>query len=187
MMMGKIEGAKEVVEAENGWIILRTSAGRTLGLAKSLTEAGIPAWTPSDVRQWRLPRTAKRVERDIPMMPGLVFAVADRLGDVIAITHLPMSPHPAFSVFRWNGSYPMVADRSLDPVRRLEAARKSQRALKEKRKAIPAGTRVRSVSGASEGLIGVVERAGEQFATVQFDGGALPLVIATYLLVEERK
>lgn len=169
------------------WIILRTSAGRTLTLARSLAQAGIEVWTPQEVRHMRLPRSSKRVDRDLAMLPGFVFARAVHLEALRHFTVMPMSPHPAFSIFRWNDGYPLIADTALDPLRRIEQSRRSKRALQERRKAIPTGTRVRAASGPAEGLVGVVEKANAQFATVRFAGGSIPMAIAAYLLVEDGK
>ena len=168
-----------------GWIIVRTSAGRTLSLTKALVGAGIVAWSPSDVREWRLPRSSKRVEKGVPMMPGFVFVRAEHLAELIAARAQPVWQFPAFSIFRWNDGYPVVTDASLDPLRRHEAVRKTRRALKERRQAIPKGTKVKASSGGFEGMIGVVEESTGAYATISFPGWRVPIKVASCLLVAD--
>lgn len=49
-----------------------------------------------------------------------VFARADGEPDLIPILALPVSPHPAFSIFRYAGGVPLIREGQVDSLRRAE-------------------------------------------------------------------
>lgn len=107
------------------WAILRTSGGQTLPLMRSLCEAGFDVWSPAKpIRRTiraKTPSGTRLVETEVPILPTFVFA-NDRdlaaLGDIAALS---ISPHPAFSVFRYGGRIPIVDDAEVRGLRDEEA------------------------------------------------------------------
>jgi transcriptional antiterminator NusG len=161
-----------------GWCILRTAGQRTLLLATSLQEAGFDVWTPQETQAKRAPRGSKaKIERVVPMMPSFVFARATALADLVGILALPSSPHPAFSIFRYNGCIPLVSDREVERLRTAER----RIVPKAKQKIFGIGTRVHIPEGAFAGLSGIVEEGGGKSTIVCF-GGNVSFSIATFLL-----
>jgi hypothetical protein len=165
----------------NDWCILRTSAGRTLPLVASLQEAGLDAWSPMVVKVTRKPRGSKgRVERECPIMPTFVFARAACLPALAEILAQPMNPHPSFSIFRYYGRIPLVADREIAPARAEEERARKTMLKKTHRHAFPVGEKVRVTEGVAAGMSGVVEAGDGSFALVAF--GSFQMKIATFLL-----
>jgi transcription antitermination factor NusG len=162
------------------WCILRTSGGRTLALAKSLGDAGFDVWTPAQTMRRRRPRSKVTVEIELPIMPTFVFVRADRLHDLAQVLNLPMSPHPQFSIFRYLGKYPCIAEHEVAGMRK-EEARYRVAQLKTKRHVFPKGDTVRVTDGPAAGMSGVVQDGDGKFAVVAF-GGRFRLKIATFLL-----
>jgi len=107
------------------WAILRTSGGQTLPLMRSLCEAGFDVWSPAKpIRRTiraKTPSGTRLIETEVPILPTFVFA-NDRdlsaLGDIAALS---ISPHPAFSVFRYGGRIPIVGDAEVRGLREEEA------------------------------------------------------------------
>lgn len=162
------------------WCILRTSAGRTLALVRSLVEAKIDAWSPLEVRSRRRPRSKVRVEHEVAIVPSFVFVRADRLGELMAIAASPMNPHPAFSLFKHAGRVPLIPDREITSLRQAEQ-RAADARRKTQRKHLDAGAHVHLTEGPGAGLEGVVEQGGNgKFAKVSI--GGITLKIATWLL-----
>lgn len=116
------------------WCILRTSGGRTLALEASLSGAGFDVWTPKELKTRKRARSTITVEQAVPIAPTLVFASADRLRDLFAITILPASPHPDFSVFRHAGRVPLIGDEAIAGLRdaQRDADSAYQRVLDER-------------------------------------------------------
>ncbi|WP_288935544.1 hypothetical protein [uncultured Sphingomonas sp.] len=118
MMHQKIERTFIPALAEpKRWCILRTSAGRTLALTDDLVAAGIPAWTPRRVVKRPAPGNARRyvvgrrrvmVEVTVAILPGFVFANADHLNAIFALSALPPGSFPAFSILRLGERVPLV-------------------------------------------------------------------------------
>jgi hypothetical protein len=115
---------------DQSWCILRTSASRTLKLAKSLRDAGIEAWTPARVIKRPALGSAGRyvmgqrrvlVEVALPIMPGFVFAHAVRLADLFVISDAPFSPHPGFSLLRLADRVPLITEEQIAGLRDAEA------------------------------------------------------------------
>lgn len=161
------------------WCILRTAGQRTVPLAASLAAAGFEAWTPQQTQSRRLPRGSKaKVERIVSMMPTFVFVRADTLPDLVDIMALPVSPHPPFSIFRWNGRIPLIGDSE------IEGLRTEERKVipKAKQRVFTPGEKVHLPEGAAfGGLTGVVEGRDGKHTLVCF-GGATSFKIATFLL-----
>jgi hypothetical protein len=107
--MAGIEQQDQAPTAQR-WCILRTSGGRTLALARSLSDAGLDVWTPVQSLTKRRGRTRERVAYDAPIMPTFVFARAQHLADLERIRELPAGTHPGFSIFRYLGRIPLISD-----------------------------------------------------------------------------
>jgi hypothetical protein len=184
------------------WCILRTSAGRTLGVAKALADAGFEVWTPSEMQLRRAPRSRTKRERMIPLIPTFVFARADRLTDLIALSKKPSQNYqywdaeerrmmargvPYFSVFRHLDRYPLITDAS------LEALRQAEQRMKGKPRtgtSVPVpvfelGTQVRVPEGSFAGMIGVVEESKGEYTLVCFPKWSVPIKIASLLLLAD--
>lgn len=170
--MGRNNGA-------DGWCILRCSAARTLLVATSLASAGVEVWTPAEIQQRRRGRARERVDCEIAIMPTFVFARAAELAGLFAILASPLNPHPAFSIFRFHGRIPIVSERDMSALRRVEEKARTRR-LRTERKVIPVGTSVRMNEGGFAGMSGVVEESDGKFALVAF-GGSFRVKIATFL------
>ncbi|MGI4763452.1 MAG: hypothetical protein ACRYGP_00025 [Janthinobacterium lividum] len=177
------------------WCILRTAGPRTLPLARSLNAAGIEAWTPMLVVNWRRPRSKATVERDAPILPTFVFVAEHHLADVLAILDMPVSPHPPFSVFRFAGRVPRIRSGKMAALRAYEAseAAKYQRA-KDRAASKPTkprgtmpdiGVTVRVVGEGVlfGGMTGTVVGQKNRSAVVDF-GGSIPIDIEAWLLSE---
>ena len=121
-----------------GWCILRTGGPRTLRLAESLGKAGIEAWTPRRTYKRPVPGAKPRLdgvrpmqELDTPILPTFVFVRAVHVGQVEAIERDQANPHiasrhPPFSLWRYHGAVPFIADREiigLQEEERREAAK----------------------------------------------------------------
>ena len=78
------------------WVILRTAATSTLRLAGSLGEAGFETWAPVETIRRRLPRSAKHEVVSVPLLKSFVFARADRIDDLLALSHSPSLSHQAW-------------------------------------------------------------------------------------------
>ncbi len=163
------------------WCILRMAAGRTLSVAKSLTREGFEVWTPIEVRQHRRARSRERVEKEIALMPTYVFAPAERLRDLVSISMLQFSPHPDFTVFRYQDRFPVIADEALRPLRIAE--RKGTPLDKVKR--FTQGERVKLMERGFEGLAGIVEIDNGKFSMVCFPGFSIPIKVASMHLLSD--
>lgn len=160
------------------WCILRTAGPRTLPLMRSLIDAGFKAWTPVAQVKRRLPRRRDRVETPAAMLPTFVFAQADRLPELARLARSPLNPHPAYSVFRFDGRVPILTDRQIEALRLAEA-----RAVpKRRRPTLTIGTTVKPGEGAYAGLEGVVQESDGKYTLVAF-GGWMNVQIETLLLL----
>jgi hypothetical protein len=165
---------------DTDWCILRTSGGRTLNLARSLAEAGFDVWTPQETLSRRVPRKKTVVDREVAILPTFVFARALHIPELAAALALPVNPHPSFSIFRYLGDIPLLADREMKSLRDVEDAARL-RELKKTRNVVPVGTTVTMTEGAFAGLSGVVKKSDGRFALVAF-GGAFEVNIASFLI-----
>lgn len=177
-----------------GWCILRTSGGNTLPVMNALLEAGFDVWTPVEVQKRRMPRSKATREIAMPITPGIIFAREHHLNDLALMARSPsltyrrwnsesrrmeMRGCPHFSVFRYQGQYPRVADRSLDPLRQAE-----QRVIpRRKAPVLEAGQEVRLPGLGFDGLVGTVQQAKGRHALVVFPGFAIPVQVEAYRLL----
>jgi transcription antitermination factor NusG len=163
-----------------GWFILRTQARHTVRLAESLAEDGFEVWTPIETRVERVGKSRRRVESRLPIMGTYVFAKARHLVDLLQLAAMPVKPrrgagllqpaHAGFSVMRWRDKIPMVADRQLRELRRLQAklspARKPSTATKKADEPLPVGMGVRLTRSGFQGLKGTIERSDRRYTIV---------------------
>lgn len=164
------------------WCILRTSGPRTLKLAASLAEAGFDVWTPAQIVRRRALLGKNRREEPAPIMPTFVFARAAHLGDLTRAAKAIPSPHPAFSIFHYRDSVPLIADNALAHLRAVEDRAKHE-TLKRQRHAFAIGQGVTVSQGPATGMTGVVRRSDGKFALVAF--GGVELKIASFLLASD--
>lgn len=179
------------------WCILRTSPGQTLNLRTALVEASIEAWTPIEVIVVRVGRSRSRVERELPIVSGIVFADYAQLGELASMSRSPAltyrvwdreqrrfvtKGYPPFTVFRDNGKYPRVADKALDPLRMA-----GNRRPKISRANVKPGDDVECDSAGFGGIGGSVTAIKGKWAWVLFAG--LPIAVkieARHLLPSKR-
>lgn len=160
------------------WIILRTNGKSTLRLASSLTEAGYEAWTPTQTRMVRAPRSKVQTEKRLPITPTFVFAQADRLESLIILSETRVKPQPDFSLFRYYGQYPLIADRALEPLRTEEI----KTVPREKRELFADGAAVKIPDGVFAGMSGIVMWDDGQYVLVTFPGSRFPVKISAFHL-----
>lgn len=172
----------------DGWVIVRTSGARTLTLAASLAEDGYETWTPVETLMVKARRANKKREALIPLLPSYVFVRARHLLDLLQLTALPSMPrrgaglsepaHASFTVMHWGERIPLVADRDLDPIRRIEARR---RPVKRAAYSFPRNASTRVKDGIFGGMIGTVIRSSPTKTCIRF-GKGYPVEIPTSLL-----
>jgi hypothetical protein len=169
------------------WCILRTSPGRTIALAKSLSDAGIKTWTPQQTITRRRPRSNATVDREIALAPTFVFADADRLAELARVQASPVSPHPVFSIFHDAGLVPLVSDEEVGGFRAAEGkARKERERLERAKLAPPIFASGASVQTTEEpafiGLTGKVEEQRGRAVRISF-GGLLTIQVDAWQLM----
>lgn len=170
------------------WCILRCSGRHTMGLAESLAKDGFDVWTPIETVTIRAGRSRKRVEQRRPIMPSYVFARAGNLVDLLQMSSMPIksrrgaglreAAHASFSVLHAFNRIPLVADRHLAELRRLEAKRTP---IKRAAYSFPRNAQTRVNGGAFGGLVGVVVRSTPVKTVICFNNG-IPVEIPTSLL-----
>lgn len=158
--------------------ILRTSGSKTLALANSLSKSGLDVWTPIERRTRRKPRSKEIVEITFPIMPTYVFARASDLPALVQLSEAIVSPHPDFSVFRYHGTFPLVSEQELAPIRAIEA----RTAPKEAWPAFTQGEKVKLSQAGFEGMSGIVEVEQGQYVLVAFPGFSTPIKVSALLL-----
>lgn len=187
--MSNLDGSQSMVQligAASHWCVVRTSTRKTLALTDQLNRSGIEAWTPREVATMRTScRMQKRIDREKAMLPTFVFVRGHMVEELLSICADPVSPYPSFSLFRHLDTYPLIADSSLQPMRRLEASLRTRRALKAKVDRFGKGERVRTTERGFAGMHGVVEQASRGFAMVAFPGWKMPIKIASFLLLPD--
>lgn len=160
------------------WCILRCSNCKTLELARSLNEAGFEAWSPVTRVEGRKGDQRTREEVAVPLLASFVFAGADRLPDLLALSHSPALQfrvwdsakrrmvtrgHPYFRVFR-GGAHRLIPDAELEPLRRLE--RKPRPKFYER--GFIVGEQVRTDDAGFAGLTGTVVSVNGNRVVVRF-------------------
>jgi hypothetical protein len=156
------------------WVILRTRGpNSTLRLADGLAEAGFHAWTPVDVRDRWAGKPRRLVEQTVAVTPGYVFVRAERLLDLLTLSHKPALCYqtwdaekramvtkgmPVFTLLRTERVYAKTRDSLLAPMREYEERQRTAAQRRRDQAAsvgpVPrfhAGQVVR-VDGAYEGL-----------------------------------
>jgi hypothetical protein len=170
------------------WCILRTSGRSTLGLAESLAKDGYDVWTPVETKRVRIPRANARREVRLPIMPTYIFARVAHLVDMLQLAAMPVKPrrgaglmdpaHANFSVLHAFGRIPLVADRHLTDLRRIEAKRTP---IKRAAYSFPLDASTRVKEGIFGGMTGVVVRSTPAATVLRFNGG-FPVEIPTTML-----
>ncbi|QHD68210.1 hypothetical protein GS397_14920 [Sphingobium yanoikuyae] len=155
------------------WCILRMSGGSTLPVVNALTDASFTVWTPVVAEKKRTGSSRKEIERPTALIPGIVFAQADRLHDLIVMSRAPSLTHrrynrdtgrmelrgcPAFSVFRDQGHYPLISDAQLEALRRAEWKGRSRKA----EHVFHPNDQVRCDQTSYAGMVGVVSRVSKK-------------------------
>jgi hypothetical protein len=161
------------------WFILRTSGRNTIPLAASLDMAGFEVWTPVIFERRRVPRKPDRVKIKVPLMPTFVFARASQIAGLLAESFNPTSPHADFSVFRYLGRIPLIADRDIEPLR----AEERRISAPDTKRSFSPGDVVRMGQGGFAGMYGVVQQSNTRQTALCF-GGRLTIKIDTWLLPE---
>lgn len=161
------------------WIILRCSGASTLPLAKSLAEAGFSVWTPVERVVVRAGESRTRKKDIQAMTPEWVFAKANHLAELLALTHAPAmvyqawdadkrqhiaKGHPYFRLLKDGDHFAMVDDRALAYLRLEERKDKP----KQKAREFAPGEAVRVTDGAFEGMTGIVESVRAPYVSVLF-------------------
>jgi hypothetical protein len=123
------------------------------------------------------------VEKQQAMLPTFAFAQAGHLPALLHILAMPISPHPAFSIMRYDGRVPVIADREIESLRGAEE-RAARAVAKQKRKVFAPGARVLMQEGSYAGLRGIVQGGDGKFALVSL-GGRLNVKVATFLLISD--
>jgi len=170
-----------VTDTNDRWCILRMSGMSTIPVATALTDAGFAVWTPTVTEECRVGKSRERRERSISLTPGIVFAKDDRLHDLAVMARSPSltfqrwNPEtkrmerkgcPPFAVFRYQGQFPRIHDRHLDPLRQAE-----QRARpKDKAVVFSEGDQVRLALSAFGGLSCVVDKVQGRYAVLRLHG-----------------
>lgn len=167
--------------SSNQWCILRCAGQNTLPLLRSLEKAGFEVWSPVEMRTRRVPRANFKRRIEQPMMPGYLFARADRLMDLIQASNAPGQQHREFRVYRQQDRFPLIADADLAPVRLQE------RKVKPAPEGLKIGDDVRLTDGAYAGLRGEVVKGGNKFAMVRIPGFHIPLKVAAYYLLQDNE
>lgn len=173
---------------DEAWCILRTASRSTMTLAESLAKDGYEVWTPIETKTVRVPRmNARRTIRQA-IMPSYVFARGCHLIDLLQLAEMPVKPrrgaglreaaHASFNVLHAFGRIPMVADRHLFELRKLEAKRTP---VKIAAYSFPCNAAARVNSGAFQGLVGVVVKSTPKSTVLSFSG-SFPVEIPTLLL-----
>jgi transcription antitermination factor NusG len=174
------------------WIILRCSGRSTIGLAESLTKDGYEAWTPVETRTVRVPRANAKREIRNPIMPSYVFARLEHLVDLIQLAAMPVKPrrgaglrepaHADFSVLHCFDKIPVVADKDLTELRRIEIKRTP---VKKAERAFRSGALVRVNGGSFGGMSGEVQRSDRAHTIVCFSNRWTVKVFTSLLAPDE--
>lgn len=162
------------------WCILRTAGRSTIKLADTLAKDGFEVWTPIETRVTRIDRSRRRIESRHAIMASYVFARSVHLVELLELAKMPVKPrrgeglrdpaHADFSVMHWRDKIPMVDDRQLRELRRLQAKltpkRKSAPPSKKADEPLPVGMSVRLTRSGFEGMKGRIERSDRRYTVV---------------------
>lgn len=172
------------------WVILRCASADTLKLCKSLSDEGLHVWSPVERKMGRMRKTRDRFFKEAALMPSYVFASAPQL-DAFRLLEVEWPRrHPGFSLYRFKGCIPLIADDQLDGLREEEnrIGRVFDRAQRRGRKGpkLAPGTAVRLPDGPFAGISGIVEDVQGQYTLVDIDvfGKATTIKVASLLLAD---
>jgi transcription antitermination factor NusG len=173
------------------WCILRMASGDTLKLAKSLTDAGLSVWTPVERKVARSRLDRSRIHREAALMPSYVFGRVEHIDELLRLAHTQRRDHPKFSVFRYQGGIPLIADDQLGALRTEEdrAARVFDRWKRRGMKGptLAPGTEIKMPGGPFEGICGIVEGTEGQYTLVDITvfGRPSQIKVASILLLPD--
>lgn len=164
-----------------GWIILRCAPKNTVPLVRSLSASGYSGqvWTPSIQVEVRKGPSRDKVKVAEPLTPSFSFAHCCCVDDLLAEERRAVTSHPPFSVFRYMGDIPCVADSELDPLRIAES---QASALSERPKFLK-GQKVKTAGRGFDGMIGEVVSCEGKWSEVQFEDFPFAIKINTFLLL----
>ena len=176
---------------DSGWCILRAQGRHTISLAETLAEDGFEVWTPIEVRTVKVPKATIKRELRQPIMPSYIFARAHHLGELFKLARLPVKPrrgdglrkpaHANFRVMMMGEKIPVVSDRHLRALRRLEAKSRPRSAkvesgtrygapIKRAAYAFPRNAEAKVCDGPFGGMTGHVLRSTDKITVLSFDG-----------------
>jgi transcription antitermination factor NusG len=167
----------------DGWVILRTASRQTIAVADHLAAGGLEVWVATRQFLKRTPRRPSARECREAILPSFVFARSRHAHALMILAEAPSKSCPDFTVFKANGSIPVIADSELAQLRfieKAEAARWMRQRMKQKAPAYESGDVVRIRSGSFAGLTGTVESDDGKFAEISF--GPFKVKISTFLL-----
>jgi transcription antitermination factor NusG len=172
------------------WCILRCSSGDTLRVQRSLSLAGLDAWTPIEKRIGKMPKTGAAFDKPSALMPSYVFGRVEHLSELLRLARSETRQHPRFSVFHYRQGIPLIADSELDALREEESRhgrlfdRRKRRGMKGPR--LERGTVVHLPDGPFAGVSGIVEDVQGQFTLVDISlfGKPMTIKVASLLLGE---
>lgn len=185
------EGHRSVLEGIDvldlgSWCILRTASSDTLSTCDALVAMGFLAWTPRERRIGKLPRTQKTHIKKFPMMPTYVFAPAVRMDELLALSVVPATNCPPFTIFKYDGGFPLIADGELDALRAEEERRNEiferQRDKGRKPPVFKSGLEVILSKAGFKGLRGKVVESEGSFTIIDIPGFVHPIKIASLQL-----
>lgn len=175
------------------WVILRCSNCKTLELARSLTDAGFEAWSPSVHLQKRKGEASKRPVVVLPLLASYVFAPYQHLAELLALSHSPalnyrvwdselrrmvVKGHPYFRVFKDGGQFPRVPERQLNALREAE-----QRTLpKPAIQALPINLEFTMSAAGFEGLSATVVKSSKSYTELAVETVPYPVKLPTWML-----
>ena len=168
------------------WFILRCASADTLKVARQLEKRGFDVWTPIERKYGRKPRTRAHFDKEFALMPSYLFAAVYDLPSLQTLADLPTSDTPRFTLFRYAGGVPLIADKELNELRSHESElqRKYELRVRSGKKGpkFDAGQIVRVKEGGFAGLDGIVQGQQGQFTLVSVNGFASTIKIASCLL-----
>jgi transcription antitermination factor NusG len=161
-----------------------------LRVYRSLVAAGLSVWTPIERRMGRMPRTRAQYDKEFALMPSYVFGHVEHLNELARLAMVPHRDHPRFSMFKYGGGFPLIADDQLDALRKEEARVASVferfRRRGKKGPKLEPGSEVKLTEGPFAGMSGIVEGQEGQFTLVDMSvfGKVVTIKIASLLLDE---
>lgn len=173
------------------WFILRMSSASTLNVHDKLHKAGFEVWTPVERKHGRKPKSRSRFEKKAPMMPSYVFAHVRHLDDILRMSMIPTLDCPKFTMFRYQGGFPLIAEAELQSLRHLEErcshAFEKARLKTLKPPVFSTGQVIDMPEGGFSGLTGTVIESKGNMTLVDVPGFNKPIRIASVLLVDKQE